>query len=108
MNKSDETTPIQNILDQDRSDPRNLQFLSEFLSLRPSGISSLELNKTKLGKQKYCLTIGHIRCWIWEGENWRAYVSKKGLSFEVLPELSLDEAWKAWQEYRTLILRKII
>jgi hypothetical protein len=105
MNKEDETTPLQNILSQNSSDPRNDQYVSEFIRLRPNNISSVDLNKSKLGKQKYCIITGLIRCWVWEGENWRAYVSKEGLSFEVLPSLSLDEAWSAWQEYRNRIIK---
>lgn len=103
MKKSDETTPIQNILSQYPADPRNEQYVLEFITIRPTGTSSLELNKSKLGKQKYCLN-GSVRSWVWEGENWRAYVSKRGLSFEVLETLSIDDAWMAWQEYRKLIL----
>jgi hypothetical protein len=100
MKRSDETTPLQNLLNQSPSDPRNQQYSLEFISLRPSDISSFKLNKSKLGKQKYCIMAGFYRCWVWEGENWRAYVSKRGLSFEVLPHLSIDEAWAAWQEYK--------
>jgi hypothetical protein len=105
MNKEYQTTPLQNILSEDPSDPRNQQYVSEFIFLRPWNISSIELNKSKLGKQKYCVSIGTLRCWVWEGESWRAYVSKEGLSFEVLLSLSIDKAWSAWQEYRNRIIR---
>lgn len=102
MKRQDETTPIENILSQRPSDPRNNQYVMEFITLRPSGISSIKFNKAKLGKQKYCL-LGSTKYWVWEGRNWRAYVSKEGLLFEVLPNLSIDQAWKAWQRYRRLM-----
>lgn len=105
MKRSDETTPLENILNQDPFDPRNQQYLLDFVSIRPYGMTSIQLNKNKLGKQKYYLVAGFVRCWVWEGENWRIYVSKRGTSFEVLQHLSIDEAWIAWQEYRGLVIK---
>ena len=102
MLKQDETTPIQMILSQNPDDPRNTRYVSEFISLRPIGMSSIQFHKQRLGKQKYCF-MGLVKYWVWEGKNWRASVSKRGLSFEVLPALSIDEAWEAWQEYRSLM-----
>lgn len=67
-------------------------------------LSSVQFNKKVLGKQKYCYN-GSVRYWVWEFDNYRVYVSKEGVSFEVLNSLSLEEAWLAWQDYYNKIIK---
>lgn len=90
-------TPISNILIHDL----NLlnQYAIEFIKIRPINMSSLELHKHKLGKQSYTKIIGFSRCWVWETDSWIAYVSKRGLSFEVIDTLSPTEAMNVWHNY---------
>jgi len=99
MKKNDLTIPIYNILFQFQDYNFIHKFNIEYLSIRPSDVSSIEHHKNKLGKQKYCITLPFKRCWIWEGENWRVYVSKKGAQFEVLENSTLEQAKIAWQDY---------
>ena len=98
MNRTDETVSIINLIfpNKDRGD----QYIKDTMHLMfaRGKLSSIKHHKKKLGKQKYCW-VGFVRFWVWEGDNWRAYVSKRGVSFEVLATLNADEAWAAWQDY---------
>lgn len=111
MNKTDITTPLLNyfsgFLSKDKPDfetiikPLMDQYQQDLLVLmktRQATTSSKEYHLQKLGKQKYC-TILSYRNWVWEGENWRVYCSKRGASFEVLEGLTMAQAWDAWQDY---------
>jgi len=100
MNKTDITEPIINILSQEISDEHSKQYIKDILELMMlrGDLSSIQFNKKKLGKQKYCWT-GSVKNWVWEGEHWRDYVSSEGLAFEVLEGLNPDQAWGAWQDY---------
>jgi hypothetical protein len=102
MKRSDTTQPIVNFLFQDKSGKLGQQYLKESMDLMKlrieDGLSSIQRHKKILGKQKYCWT-GFVKHWVWEENNWRAYVSKEGASFEVLESLTLKEAWSEWQDY---------
>jgi len=98
MKKSDQTTPLLNLM----SLPEHFKFMDrkiiEELHIRPAGISSIEHHKQKLGKQKYCWS-GFVKHWVWESDAWRVYVSSEGSSFEVLENLSPENAIVAWKDY---------
>lgn len=57
-----------------------------------------EFFKTKLGKQTYCIQLAD-RNWVWEHNNWRAYISSRGFSFEVKEDLTLLQVCEAWQDF---------
>lgn len=98
MRKTDETTPIINIIFSSKD--KSNQYIKDNMQIMfaRGKKSSVEYHKVKLGKQNYCW-LGSVRHWIWEGNNWRVYVSKRGAAFEVLSNLTVDEAWGAWQDY---------
>lgn len=99
MNKSDITTPLVNLLNNQKYSQFMFDQTLEFLKLRPRLKSSLEWHKEKFGMQNYCINFPFKRCWVWEGTNWRVYVSKRGTSFEVLETLTPEQAMDAWHEY---------
>jgi len=98
MNKEDNTTPIINRIYESKKMSDQLVKDSMALMFARGKLSSIKYHKKKLGKQHYCYT-GMVRYWVWEGDNWRVYVSKKGSSLEVLSTLTAKEAWAAWQDY---------
>jgi hypothetical protein len=98
MKKSDISTPIINVLKTKTNyDIMNNNYL-KLMKARPINVSSLQWHKKKLGKHKYCWT-SFIKRYVWEFENYRVYVSKEGVSFEVLESLSADQALDAWSDY---------
>ena len=99
MNKSDTTTPLVNLLNDQKYSKFMFEQTLEFLKIRPHPKSSLEWHKEKLGKQKYCVNFAFCRSWVWEGETWRAYVNKRGVYFEVLETLTPKQAMDAWNDY---------
>lgn len=104
MNKTDITTPIINLLHNIiYYDIMNVNY-AKMQKARPIGVSFLKWHKQKLGKQKYCWT-GFVKHWVWEFDNWRVYVSKEGASFEVLADLSAEDALAAWDEYYNLLIK---
>ena len=104
MNKNIITAPILNILAGEKNYKKyssvfKKQTNEQSFIYRLKSSSSKELHKRKLGKQNYCLNIFGCRNWIWEGDNWRVYVSKEGFDFEVDQSLSIKDAMIAWQDY---------
>lgn len=61
-------------------------------------MTTKELHKTKLGKQNYCIGLMD-RNWVWEQNNWRVFVSKRGASFELKEGLTMSQVCEAWQDY---------
>lgn len=98
MKKTDETSPIINFIFSNKN--RGDQYIKDSMALMfaRGQLSSIKYHKQKLGKQNYCW-LGSVKHWVWEGEKWRAYVSKRGVAFEVLADITEDEAWEAWQDY---------
>ena len=96
MKKSDITTPILNII---ALNPKMMEkYTLEFLCLGSAFQSSIERHKQVLGKQNYCLNLLN-RTWIWEDATWRVYVSKRGVTFEVLADYTPNQAMNAWIDY---------
>lgn len=110
MNKKEQTTPIMNyfsgveVIDKSNfilSKSFNLcsiQTLEYLKACRGNFKISKEQHLSILGKQNYCI-FSPRRCWVWESQNWRAYVSKRGTSFELKLGLTLKEACEAWADY---------
>lgn len=98
MNRGTPTTPIINIIQDDKS--KTDQYLADILLLMRNRqpYSSKDFHKNKLGKQNYCLN-GTVRHWVWQTDMWRVYVSKRGMVLEVLELSNINEAWEAWQDY---------
>lgn len=107
MKKSDITTPIINIMLNQPDTSISDKYLNEYLAIgnvyRKLGLSAKEYHIKKLGKQTYCL-LGFSRQWVWEFVNYRVYVSKEGITFEVLDGLSIDDAIKCWNDYYQKII----
>lgn len=100
MNRNTITTPILNFINTVTDRDLFLKLLDEQSNLHHlSNKSAKNFHIEKLGKQDYCQIIGIYRCWIWEGNNWRAYTSKRGISFEVDESLILEDALAAWNDY---------
>lgn len=106
MKKDDETEAFLNYLYGNKDKPFSItkpysdQYIRDMMTtmMARKDMSSVQYHKHKLGKQSFCKNI-FSRHWVWEGDNWRVYVSKEGVSFEVLATLSFDEAWAAYQDY---------
>lgn len=65
-----------------------------------AGLEPIAFHKARLGRQSYTW-LGEGRMWVWETDTWRAYVSDwKGIAFEVRADLSDEEAFAAWDDYR--------
>lgn len=101
MNRSDTTTSIINLMrgasDTDVNSYRDTSMTYQLLA-REDG-SVVKFHKSRLGKQDYCWN-GEYRYWIWEGDDWRIYVSDiKGFCFEVAEGLNLSRALAVWNRY---------
>lgn len=53
-------------------------------------MSCKDFHKLKLVKQTYCQFLSEYNH-VWEYDNYRVYVSSKGITLEVLPSLTLNE-----------------
>ena len=102
MDKQDVSTPIINIMSNNGGMHLSTEYLADQMLLvnkrSQAKLSSKEFHKLKLGKQKYCWT-GFIRHWVWEGNDWRVYVSNNGAAFEVKDGIDMVRAWAAWKDY---------
>jgi len=70
-----------------------------------SKLESVEFVKSKLGRQTYCWT-GEFRYWTWDypDTKWIVHVSnKKGICFEVLPDLTYEQIETALNEFIDLL-----
>ena len=60
----------------------------------------------KLGKQDYTSNLSS-RNWVWErktpGKKWRAYASRRGFSFELEHDISLDDLVEIWEDFKRAI-----
>lgn len=97
MIKSDFTTDIYNYF-WDHNDLHQI-WTSEYRMIKQYPIRDCRIDhKNKLGKQTYCIQLTN-RNWVWEHDNWRVYISTRGLSFEVKEDLTLQQVCAAWQDY---------
>jgi hypothetical protein len=70
-----------------------------------SKLECVDFIKSKLGKQTYCWT-GEFRFWTWDypHTNWIVHVNnKKGICFEVLPDLTYEQIKAALDEFIGLL-----
>lgn len=102
MDKTTVTTPIINKLHEP---PGVLEtYIRESMQLRRAAYdaghrNTVKWHKSRLGRQTYCM-VTYRRYWVWEYSTWRIYVNNEaGISFEVLPDLSLEDTLQAWSEY---------
>jgi len=56
--------------------------------------------KARLGRQKFCWQGSSVRNWVWEGDDWRAFASTRGVSFEVRTGSTVEQAFAAWQDFK--------
>ncbi len=98
-----DSTPVINIPWMSKSEFTDEQlklFQDECMAMHRILRPPVQSLKTRLGKQNFTW-VGEYRFWVWEGENWRVYASNaKGICFEVRETLSVDDAFKAWQDFR--------
>lgn len=74
-------------------------WISEYHMIQQHPINDCKVfHKNKLGKQTYCIQLTD-RNWVWEHNNWRVYISVRGLSFEVKENLIIQQVCEAWQDY---------
>lgn len=100
-----ESTPVFNFVNYAIDETERLEFfnlISKNLFAIHNALGSqshLAFMKEKLGRQKFTWMRHHV----WEGENWRVYVSKEGIAFEVRETLSLQEMFVAYDDFLTKI-----
>lgn len=91
------TTPVENLLGKDGLDlyMRKVRALYRELG---QGVHLVQWTTARLGKPNRTFK-GEFFYRIWEGPRWSLYVAnRKGFCFEVLPGLSADEAFAAFEE----------
>lgn len=108
-----DSTPMVNVVSREHVD----RFFAEALFIhqvahlscpKAGGHSTKEFVLSRLGRQDYVWT-GHARNWVWErgteGRRWRAFVSRRGLSFEVDPDATEADALAAWEDFKEALTR---
>jgi hypothetical protein len=97
-----ESTPMINLIDvRVLSDTEFKTYRDQTMQMHMASNKdgAVKFHKSRLGRQKFTWT-GSARNWIWEGENWRVFASKRGTAFEVRANLTPEECFEAWKDYR--------
>jgi len=108
MNKHTETTPISNIIrcnDEYREKLHQDSF--QISKHRDRKVTCIGLHEQKFGKcDRTWISVSELRRFhIWETDNWRVYVHNvQGASLEVPVDFTPEQAMKAWEEYRNILL----
>lgn len=97
--------PIDNIIQSEEGG--YARYSAEYLCLtqkvRLTKIKSIDLHKAKLGRQDFVF-VGEFRQFVWDRLDtlgWRVFVAiGKGISFEVRPDFTPEQAWAAWESYQ--------
>jgi len=97
------TTPIEMIL---QTEPEAMDFFRKrYLRLNHAmrDYKAVSFHQARLGKQSFCWT-GVRRYWIWEFPPIRLFINnRKGVVFEVAPDLTVDEALDAFGVYEEVM-----
>ena len=89
--------PIENIVCQTHAGVH--RWAKSYMKFAQLGGQSLELHKQRLGRQDCTWTGSEYRHWVWEAPRWTVTVSKRGVEFNVPPDVSIRTAWELWREY---------
>ena len=96
LSKERHTEPVLNVVMQDKA-ARN-EFRSRMYGenglhhqIWTTSKHAIDAHKDVLGRQTYCWT-GSYRHWVWDYGTYRVYVSKRGISIEVDPEIAKSVA----------------
>ena len=94
--------PILNFMQMwtsDEFDTVHREIMKMYMFPRSVGQRPVEFMKSRLGRQAYTWT-GEFRFWVWEGDDWRVYVSNiQGISVEVRATLSASDAREVWKRF---------
>lgn len=102
MNRQTVTTPIINyFFEWSSEETKQLSDELHVMHILPRvyKLSDKEFMKSQLGRQTYCEQLSY-KNWVWEQNNWRVYVSARGISFEVEKNLTKQQVKNAWNDFR--------
>lgn len=95
---SNPTTPLINLVETRESLVRFAEEMGR-LRERRGDRTAIGHHEDRLGKARGTFT-SEYRWSVWEGPNWRVFVSRKGgVGFEVKETLSEAEGWAAFDDY---------
>jgi hypothetical protein len=98
----DSESGLNHLFSLSRGDPRFDEWAQQWAKMRRASYDeggAVKFLKARLGRQKFCWQGPSVRNWVWEGDDWRAFASTRGVSFELRVGLTTEQALAAWHDF---------